>query len=170
MISHQIVALYGRRLAQKIHNWLTRLLKHSPNVGIGCIHPHYKRLAKSKDTKDWRTHECSLEAIKCKLLNSRPAINLTFSKKFRQGGSNTHKMVYILALVVAQAQELLYMLDASRRGPFINGHQLGWVCMDLAMANYAAQVIDLALKKCIFLHLHKELVSAKAGQDGMEVV
>ena len=42
--------------------------------------------------------------------------------------------------------------------------------MDLAMANYMAQVINLALKKCIFLHLHTELVSVKAGQDGTEVV
>ena len=55
------------------------------------------------------------------------------------------------------------MLDTSGRGPFTNSHQLGWVCVDLAMANYVAQVIDLTLKKCIFLYLHTELVSAKAG-------
>ena len=30
------------------------------------------------------------------------------------------------------------MSDISRRGPFINGHQLGRVCTDLAMANYIA--------------------------------
>ena len=63
------------------------------------------------------------------------------------------KMVHILAIVVAQAKELLYILDTSGCGPFTNGHQLGWVCTDLAMANYVAQVIDLALKKCTFLHL-----------------
>ena len=63
------------------------------------------------------------------------------------------KMVYILAIVVAQAKELLYISDTGGCGPFTNGCQLGWVHTDLAMANYVAQVIDLALKKCIFLHL-----------------
>ena len=62
-------------------------------------------------------------------------------------------MVHILAIVVAQTKELLYMSDTSGRGPLTNSHQLGWVRMDLAMANYVAQVIDLALKKCTFLHL-----------------
>ena len=38
------------------------------------------------------------------------------------------------------------------------------------MANYVAQIVDLSLKKYIFLHLHTLLVSAKAGQDGIEVV
>ena len=64
-----------------------------------------------------------------------------------------HEMVHILAIVVAQTKELLYMSDTGGCGPFTNGHQLGWVHTDLAMANYVAQVIDLALKKCIFLHL-----------------
>ena len=54
--------------------------------------------------------------------------------------------------------------------PLTDGRQLGWVCSDLAMANYVAQVIDLALKKCTFLHLRTKLVCAKAGQDGAEVV
>ena len=62
------------------------------------------------------------------------------------------------------------MSDANGCGTFTNGGQLGWVCMDLAMANYMAQVIYLALKKCTFLHLRTELVSAKVGQDRMEVV
>ena len=47
------------------------------------------------------------------------------------------------------------MLDTGGCGPFTNGRQLGRVCTDLAMANYVAQVIDLALKKCTFLHLCK---------------
>ena len=38
------------------------------------------------------------------------------------------------------------------------------------MANYVAQVVDLARKKCAFLYLHTELVSGKVGQDGTEVV
>ena len=63
-----------------------------------------------------------------------------------------HEMVHILAIVVAQTKELLYTSDTSGRGPFTNGHQLGWVHTDLAIANYVAQVIDLTLKKCIFLH------------------
>ena len=79
--------------------------------------------------------------------------NLTFPKKVQQGGSKTHEMVHILAIVVAQAKELLYMSDTSGCGPFTNGHQLGRVHTDLAMANYVAQVINLALKKCTFLHL-----------------
>ena len=126
---------------------------HSPNVGIGHIHPHHERLAKSRDTKDWTTHEHGLEADKYRLLNSRPAPDLTFSKKVQQGGSNMHEMVHILAIVVAQTKKLLYMSDTSRRGPFKNSHQLGQVHADLAMANYVAHVIDLALKKCIFLYL-----------------
>ena len=80
--------------------------------------------------------------------------NLTFLKKVQQGGSNTHEMVYILAIVVAQTKKLQYMSDTSGLGPFTNGHQLGQIRMDLAIANYVAQVIDLALKKCIFLYLH----------------
>ena len=36
-------------------------------------------------------------------------------------------MVYILAIVVAQAKKLLYMSDTGRCGPFTNGRQLGWV-------------------------------------------
>ena len=170
MISHRIAALHGRQLARKKCNQLTGLLKHSPNVGIGHIHPHHKRLTKNRDTKDCRTPEHGLEAVKCRLLNSRPAPNLNFLKKVRQGGSNTRKMVHILAIVVAQTKELLYMSDASGRGPFKNGHQLGCVYMDLAMANYVAQVISLTLKKCTFLYLCLELVSAKAGQDGIELV
>ena len=62
-------------------------------------------------------------------------------------------MVHILAIVVAQAKELLYTLDTGGCGPFTNGRQLGQVHMDLVMANYVAQVIDLTLKKCTFLHL-----------------
>ena len=80
--------------------------------------------------------------------------NLTFSKKLRQGGSNTHEIVHILAIVVVQTKELQYISDTSRRGPLKNGQQLVWVCADLAMANYVAQEIDLALKKSTFLHLH----------------
>ena len=79
--------------------------------------------------------------------------NLTFVKKFQQGGSDICKMVHILAIVVAKTNELLYISDTGGCGPFTNGCQLGWVRMDLAMANYVAQVINLALKKCTFLHL-----------------
>ena len=153
IISYWIVALHGRQLAWKICNQLTRLLNHSPNVGIRCIHFHYKRLTKNRDTKDLRTHEHGLEAVKCRLLDRRPAPNLTFSKKVQQGVSNTCEIVHILAIVVAQAKELLYILVTGRCEPFMNGHQLGRVQVDLAMANYVAQVIDLALKKCTFLHL-----------------
>ena len=63
------------------------------------------------------------------------------------------EMVHILAIVVTQAKELLYMSDTSGCRPFMNGHQLGQVRMDLAIANYVAQVIDLTLKKCTFLYL-----------------
>ena len=35
------------------------------------------------------------------------------------------KMVHILAIVVAQTKNLLYILDTSGRGPFKNGRQLG---------------------------------------------
>ena len=64
------------------------------------------------------------------------------------------KIAHILGIVVAQTKELQYMLDKGGCRPFKNGCQLGRVHTDLAMANYVAQVIDLALKKCIFLHLH----------------
>ena len=132
---------------------MPRLLKYSPNVGIGHVCPHHGRLPKNRDTKDWRTHEHGLEAVKCRLLDSRPALNLTFSKKVRQRGSNTCKMVHILAIVVAQTKELLYMSDTGGCRPFKNGYKLCWVHADLAMANYVAQVVDLALKKCAFLYL-----------------
>ena len=64
------------------------------------------------------------------------------------------EVFHILAIVVAQTKELLYMSDTGGCRPFKNGHKLGWVYADLAMANYVAQVVDLALKKCTFFHLH----------------
>ena len=63
------------------------------------------------------------------------------------------EIVYILAIVVIQNKELLYMPDTSGDGPLTNGCQLGWVHIDLAMANYLAQVIYLALMKCTFFYL-----------------
>ena len=100
------------------------MLKYSPNVGIGCICPHHKRLAKNRDTKDWRACKCGLKAVKCRLLDSRPMPILTFPKKAQQGGSNTCEIVHMLAIVVAQANELLYMSDTGGCGPFMNSHQL----------------------------------------------
>ena len=61
------------------------------------------------------------------------------------------------------------MSDTSGHRPFTNDCQLGQVYGDLTMANYGAQVINLALKKCTFLKICTELVSAKVGQDKMEV-
>ena len=58
-------------------------------------------------------------------------------------GSNTHEVVYILTIVVAQTKELLYMLDTGGCGPLTNGLKLGWVCVDLAMANHVAQIVDI---------------------------
>ena len=58
---------------------LTHLV--SLNVGIGRIRPHHERLAKNRDTKDWGICERSLKAVKCRLLDSRPAPNLIFPKK-----------------------------------------------------------------------------------------
>ena len=152
MVSYQVVTLHGRQLVWKIWNHLTRLLNHSPNVGIGHICPHHKRLARNRYMKDWWTHKGGLEAVKCRLLDSRPVLNLTFSKKVQQGGSNKHKIVHILAIVISQTKKLLYMSGTSGHGTFTNSRQLGQVHVDLAMANYVAQIIDLALKKCIFLH------------------
>ena len=44
-----------------------------------------------------------------------------------RGKQYMHEMVHILAIVVAQTKELLYISDTGGRGPFTNGHQLGWV-------------------------------------------
>ena len=120
--------------------------------------------------KDWGICEHSLKAVKCRLLDGRLAPNLTFPKKVPQGGSNTHEVVHILAIVVAQTKELLYIMDTSGHEPFTNGCQFGWVNTDIAIANYVAQVIDLAVKKSIFLYLCTKLVSMKMCQDGTEVV
>ena len=122
-------------------------------MGIRYVHPHHEGLTKNRDMKDWRTAKHGLKAVKCRLFDSRPVLNLTFPKKVQQGGSNTCKMTHILAIVVAKTKELLYISDTGVCGPFKNGHRLSWVHMDLAMANYVAQVIDLALKKCTLLHL-----------------
>ena len=124
-----------------------------PNVGSRCVHPHHKRLAKNRDMKEWGTCEHSLEAVKCRLLNSRPAPNLIFPNKVQQRGSNMRKVVHILAIIVVQTKELLYKSDAGGCGALRNGHKLGWVCVDLAMANYVTQVVNLALKKYAFLRL-----------------
>ena len=64
-----------------------------------------------------------------------------------------YEVVHILAIVVAQTKELPYMLVTGGCGPLTNGCKLGQIRTDLAMANYVAQVVDLALKKCTFLHL-----------------
>ena len=63
------------------------------------------------------------------------------------------EVVHILAIEIAQTKELLYILDTGGCGPLTNGCKLGRVCVDLAIANYVAQVVELALKKCTFLHL-----------------
>ena len=63
-------------------------------------------------------------------------------------------VVHILAIVVTQTKELLYMSDTGGCGLLTNGHKLGRVRADLAMANYVTQVVDLALKKYTFLNLH----------------
>ena len=62
-------------------------------------------------------------------------------------------MVYILAIVVVKPKKLLYMSDTGGCWPLKNDHKLGKVHTDLAMASYMAQVVDLTLKKCTFLHL-----------------
>ena len=64
-----------------------------------------------------------------------------------------YEVVHILAIVLAQTKELLYMSDTGGCEPFTNSHKLDWVWADLAMANYMAQVVDLTLKKLRFLHL-----------------
>ena len=99
-------------------------------------------------------HKRGLKAVKCRPFDSRPALNLIFRKKVRQGGSNTYEMVHILTIVVAKANYLLYISDTGMCGPFTNGRQLGRVRMDLAMANYVAQVINFTLKNCTFFHLY----------------
>ena len=65
-----------------------------------------------------------------------------------------HEVVHILAIVAAQTKELLYMSDTGGFGPLKNVCKLGQVYADLAIVNYVAQVVYLALKKCIFLYLH----------------
>ena len=75
--------------------------------------------------KDCGTCEHGLEAVKCRLLNSRPAPNRTFPKKVGQRGSNICKVVYILAIVAAQTKELPYMSDTGRCGLLTNGPKLG---------------------------------------------
>ena len=64
-----------------------------------------------------------------------------------------HEIVHVLAIVVAQTKELLYMSDTSEGVPLTNGCQLIQIHTDLAVTNYVAQVINLALRKYIFLHL-----------------
>ena len=63
------------------------------------------------------------------------------------------EVVYILAIVVAQTKALLYISDTGGFRPLKNGCKLSWVHTDLAMANYVAQIVDLALKKRTFLYL-----------------
>ena len=122
-------------------------------MGSGHVYPHHKKLTKNRYMKNWRTHKHGFEAVKCRLLNNRPVLNLTFSKKVQEGGSNTCEIAHILAIVVAQTKELLYMLDRGGSRLFTNGCHLGRVRTDLAMANYIARVIDLTLKKCSFPNL-----------------
>ena len=62
------------------------------------------------------------------------------------------EVIHILAIVVAETKELLYMSDTGGCRPLTNSHKLGWVYADLAIANYVAQIADLTLKKCKFLH------------------
>ena len=72
-------------------------------------------------------------------------------------------------IVVTQAKELLYMLDASWNRPLLDGCKLGWISTNGAGINIVPKILNRLLEKGILLQFGKKPFIMKVLEDYMEM-
>ena len=81
-------------------------------------------------------------------------------------------MVNVLLIVVTQAEELLYMLDAYQNRPLSDGLKLDWICTNGAGTNNVPKTQQITEERHISSVWHKDVCHEDAiglygdGQDG----
>ena len=78
-------------------------------------------------------------------------------------------MVDILIVVVTQAEELLYMLDACWNRPLLDGLKLGWICTNGAGTNNVPKILNRLLKKGTLLQFGTKMFVTKILEDYTEM-
>ena len=80
--------------------------------------------------------------VERRLIDQRSAPNSPLAKQVEEGGSKPCKVVEVLVIVVTQAKELLYILDAHWNRPFFDGHKLGWIHISRASTNNIPKILN----------------------------
>ena len=75
----------------------------------------------------------------------------------------------VLIIVVTQAEELLYILDACWNRPLLDGLKLGWICMNGASTNNVPKILNRLIKKGTLLHFGMKMFVMKTLEDYMEM-
>ena len=78
-------------------------------------------------------------------------------------------MVDVLIIVVTQAKELLYMLDAYQNRPLSDGLKLGWICTNRASTNNVPKILNRLLKKGTLLQFGTKTFVTKTLEDYTEM-
>ena len=78
-------------------------------------------------------------------------------------------MVNVLIIVVTQAEELLYMLDAYWNRPLSDGLKLGWICTNGAGTNNVPKILNRLLKKGTLLQFGTKTFVTKMLEDYTEM-
>ena len=78
-------------------------------------------------------------------------------------------MVEILIIVVTQAEELLYMLDAYLNRPLLDGYKLGWICANGASTNNMPKILNRVQEKSTLLQFSTKMFIFKVLEDYTEM-
>ena len=78
-------------------------------------------------------------------------------------------MVDVLIIVVTQAEELLYMLDAYWNKPLSDDLKLGWLCTNGAGSNNVSKILNRLLKKDTLLQFGTKIFIMKTLEDYTEM-
>ena len=78
-------------------------------------------------------------------------------------------MVDVVIIVVIQAKELLYILDACQNRPLFDGLKLGWICMNGISTNNVPKILNRLLEKGTLLQFGKKTFVRKALEDYTEI-
>ena len=89
--------------------------------------------------------------------------------KSDKGAASLCKVVDVLIIVVTQAKELLYMLDACQNRPLSDGLKLGWICTNGAGTNNMPKILNRLLKKGTLLQFGTKTFVTKMLEDYMEM-
>ena len=78
-------------------------------------------------------------------------------------------MVDVFVIVVTQAKELLYIVDAYWYRPLLGGLKLGWIHSNRAGTNDVPKMLNILLKKGTFLQFGTKTFNTKALEDYAEI-